>query len=735
MSENLTEERDKTNVNLQNRIQKNRAAIAKAQFDLISNVETLRATMPEQDLKVFLVVECGISKSELAPILSFKETLGGHEAILRKRSIPFAVVRALIATDVETRKVALDSLAAGNDVDVHRIASLRRKLTRQKIGPRVMAERARRNALAKSAVAHARETIDPFSRSVADLLDEIDRFVDEFIPYPSGDEEDYIPLTSDRFVAAKKSIEARAKSTQSEFRRIYGEVRPVPGTFTMWRTGSHAQRLAAAAGALDLFARGKFAWDGGFAFKNDFLFSTEIQDALAYLLPCDPPSEAEVVDDEKPRKQLQFLEICAGAGGQAIGLMQAGFAPVGLIERNINACRTLRKNYSWPVIRTSLQRLSSEELRKRYQGIDLLAGGVECRAFSRAGKQRGPADPRNLFDEAVRFVKAIEPRAFLFENVSGFKDQKFLGYRASVYRQLEEAGYHVSKLHTLVGTDFGLAQKRERVVVMGIRRSEADGLHAPVPSEGGITMGRALKDVLFPHLNQGNSAYDRWANGWLTEHGAKSSHTVLAKLYDPSTKLAEHWEEIGFRIDSERIADGPAEPDREDLAGVLPYLTIEVIRVLQGFPPEWKFEGKLPSTRFEQIGNAFPPSMAKAAGLSIARSLSGDDWRANKEPLSLFSEERIGKPPIRKSGPLLTTPDVDFYRKVEDDLRIELDRYKLAKNKVKIAEFKEYLKAAKSETKAAIKRREAVVRMWRKRAEERATAQALTTAADAVIGA
>ncbi len=77
MSEILREERDKTNVNLQDRIRKNRAAIAKAQFDLICNVETLRATMPEQDLKVFLVVECGLSKSELAPILAFKETLGG----------------------------------------------------------------------------------------------------------------------------------------------------------------------------------------------------------------------------------------------------------------------------------------------------------------------------------------------------------------------------------------------------------------------------------------------------------------------------------------------------------------------------------------------------------------------------------------------------------------------------------------------------------------------------------
>ncbi len=330
----------------------------------------------------------------------------------------------------------------------------------------------------------------------------------------------------------------------------------------------------------------------------------------------------------------------------------------------------------------------------------------------------------------------IEPRAFLFENVSGFKDRKFLAYRAGVYRQLEEAGYHVSKLHTLVGTDFGLAQKRERVVLMGIRSPRATECMRR-SSEGVTTMGDALKDVLFPHLKQGNSAYDRWANGWLTEYGAKSSHTVLAKLYNPNATLVRQWEEIGFRIDRKHIADSPVEPDRQDLTGVLPYLTVEVIRVLQGFPSEWKFGGNQPSTWFEQIGNAFPPAMAKAVGLSIARSLSGNGWRAEKEPRSLFSEERIGKPPVRNPGPRLLppTPDIGFFRKVEDDLRIELDRYRLAKNKAKIAEFKEHLKAARSDTKAAVKRREEILRMRRKRAEERAAAHALATAVDVVIGA
>ncbi|WP_421365861.1 DNA cytosine methyltransferase [Agrobacterium tumefaciens] len=737
MSEILQQERDERNVNLQGRIRRNRAAIAKAEFDLISNVEALRATMPVDDLKVFLVVECGLSKADLAPILAFKETLGGHEAVLRKRSVPFAVVRSLIATDGETRKTALESLAAGDDVDVQRIATLRRNLMRRKLGPQALAERARRNALTKAAAANVRETGDRFAQSVAGLLDEINEFVDEFIPYPSGDDEDYVPRTSDCFLAAKRSIEVRAQSLKSEFRNIYGQVEPVPGTFTMWRTGSHAQRLAAASGALDLFARGKFAWDGGFAFKNDYLFSTEIQDALAYLSPIEPPSDYDVASVQEVRKPLRFLEICAGAGGQAIGLMQAGFAPVGLIERDINACKTLRKNLTWPVIRKSLDRLSSQELRKRYHGIDLLSGGVECRAFSRVGKRRGPADPRNLFDEAVRYVKAIEPRAFFFENVSGFTDQKFRTYRASVYRQLEEAGYHVSKLHEMVGTDFGLAQMRQRVVLMGIRKSEGDGMHAPVPTKRGVTMGDALKDVLFPYLNQGNALYDRWANGWLTEHGAKTSHTVLSSLYNPNPRLIKEWEKFGFRINPEHIADGPVEPDLVDFTGMLPYLTIEVIKVLQGFPAAWKFVGDKPQTQFKQIGNAFPPSMAQAVGLSIARALPGNAWQADRQPPSLFSEARIGQPPIRIAPPrsLLSGPDTEFLRKIEDDIHDELKRYTLEKNELKIAEFKKHLKAARAETKAAMKRRDQISRYRRKRAEGLAAAHTATTSADVITRA
>ncbi|WP_421406607.1 DNA cytosine methyltransferase [Agrobacterium tumefaciens] len=735
MSEILQQERDERNVNLQGRIRKNRAAIAKAEFDLISNVEALRATMPVDDLKVFLVVECGISKADLAPILAFKETLGGHEAVLRRRSVPFAVVRSLIATDGETRKTALESLAAGDDVDVQRIATLRRNLMRRKLGPQALAERARRNALTKAAAANVRETGDRFAQSVAGLLDEIDEFVDEFIPYPSGDDEDYVPRTSDCFLTAKKSIEVRAQSLQSEFRNIYGQVEPVPGTFTMWRTGSHAQRLAAASGALDLFARGKFAWDGGFAFKNDYLFSTEIQDALAYLLPpIEPPSDPDVVVVQEVRKPLRFLEICAGAGGQAIGLMQAGFAAVGLIERDINACKTLRKNLTWPVVRKSLDRLSSQELRKRYHGIDLLSGGVECRAFSRVGKRRGPADPRNLFDEAVRYVKSIEPRAFFFENVSGFTDQKFRTYRASVYRQLQEAGYHVSKLHEMVGTDYGLAQKRHRVVLMGIRKSEGDGMHAPAPTKREVTMGDALKDVLFPYLNHGNALYDRWANGWLTEHGPKSSHTVLSSLYDPNPRLIRHWEELGFRIDPEHIADGPVEPDLVESADMLPYLTIEVIKVLQGFPAAWEFVGKEPEIKFKQIGNAFPPSMAQAVGLSIARALSGNASQAESQPPSLFYEARIGQPPIR-IAPMrspLSGPDTEFLLKIEGDIRDELKRYTLEKNERKIAEFKEHLRGARAETKAATKRRDQISRCRRKRTEELAAARTTTTSVDVI---
>ena len=133
--------------------------------------------------------------------------------------------------------------------------------------------------------------------------------------------------------------------------------------------------------------------------------------------------------------QFNSLEMCAGAGGQALGLEMAGFDHSALIELEPAACATLRLNRpEWNVIEGDLRQFDG----RSYQGIDLLAGGVPCPPFSKAGRQLGADDERDLFPEAIRLVDECRPRAVMLENVRGLLDAVFDDYRNKVEKQLKK---------------------------------------------------------------------------------------------------------------------------------------------------------------------------------------------------------------------------------------------------------------------------------------------------------
>lgn len=121
------------------------------------------------------------------------------------------------------------------------------------------------------------------------------------------------------------------------------------------------------------------------------------------------------------------VELCAGAGGQALGLERAGFQHAALVELDSHCCETLRRNRPhWNVIEQDLRTFDGAP----YAGVDLLAGGLPCPPFSKAGKQLGDADERNLFPEAIRLVRQMHPSAVMIENVRGILDAVFEDYYA-----------------------------------------------------------------------------------------------------------------------------------------------------------------------------------------------------------------------------------------------------------------------------------------------------------------
>lgn len=318
---------------------------------------------------------------------------------------------------------------------------------------------------------------------------------------------------------------------------------------------------------------------------------------------------------------MKSIEICAGAGGQALGLEQAGFDHVALVEIDASACQTLRKNRpNWNVIEADVNEFSA----KAYKGdIDLLAGGVPCPPFSIAGKQLGHEDERDLFPQALRLVSECRPKAVMLENVRGLLDPKFTAYRNKIKKHLNALGY-IGDWKLLQASDFGVPQLRPRAIFVGLKKKYVPFFKWPTGDVSKTpTVGNALRGEMG---RTGWRLADEWADGANdiapTLVGGSKKHGG-ADLGPSRAKIA--WERLG--VDGNGLADVPPSPD---FVG-MPKLTVRMASIIQGFPPEWKFEGKK-TPAYRQVGNAFPPPVAMAVGVAIRKAIElGDEIDESEE--------------------------------------------------------------------------------------------------------
>ena len=315
---------------------------------------------------------------------------------------------------------------------------------------------------------------------------------------------------------------------------------------------------------------------------------------------------------------LRCVEICAGAGGQALGLEQAGFAHEAAIEIDRDACETLRKNRggSWKVVEADVAEVDGAEFR----GADLLAGGVPCPPFSVAGRQLGADDERDLFPQALRLAAEIRPRAVLLENVRGLAAARFDGYRAQVAARLAELGY-LTWWRLIQASEHGLPQLRPRFVLVAIGRPWAGSFAWP-PSASGPppTVGETLGYLMAAGGWPGAASWAARADGIApTIVGGSRKHG--GPDLGP-TRARAAWRQLG--VDGLGIADGP--PGEAFPPTASPRLTVRMVARLQGFPDEWAFSGRKTAV-YRQVGNAFPPPVARAVGGSIARALTGGGRR------------------------------------------------------------------------------------------------------------
>jgi DNA (cytosine-5)-methyltransferase 1 len=313
---------------------------------------------------------------------------------------------------------------------------------------------------------------------------------------------------------------------------------------------------------------------------------------------------------------FRVAEICAGAGGQSLGLELAGFEHELSVELDADACATLRHNRPhWKVVRgdaASPQVWNPAE----YAGTDLLAGGVPCPPFTVAGRQLGATDERDLFAWAIELCGTVAPRALLLENVRGLSMPRFAAYRQRVLDRLAELGY-AAGWRLLHASGYGVPQLRPRFVLVAMRPDDFAYFRWPAPQGAPPTVGEALGALMA-------------ANGWPGAAGWAARASDIAptivggskKHGGPDlgpTRAKRAWRTLG--VDGLGLAD--AAPAADAPLSLVPRLTCEMVARLQGWDDaeyQWEFTGRKTAS-YRQIGNAFPPPVARALGDAIRRAL------------------------------------------------------------------------------------------------------------------
>jgi DNA (cytosine-5)-methyltransferase 1 len=309
--------------------------------------------------------------------------------------------------------------------------------------------------------------------------------------------------------------------------------------------------------------------------------------------------------------KLSVLELCAGGGGQALGLEMAGFDHAGVVEYEPAFCTTLRTNRPhWNVVQGDIRNLRAED----FTGADIVAAGVPCPPFSVAGRQLGADDERDMFPAALKIVSVVKPRAILFENVPGLALARFADYRSDLFKQIRKMGYEPQSA-VLHAADFGVPQLRPRFVIVALRQDDAQYFTMPSSDAPTRLVGETLVDLMAERGWQGARAWAQKAKaiaptvvGGSKKHGGPDLGPTRAK---------RQWAQLG--VDGLGIADQAPGPEFP-LDGK-PRLTVRMVARIQGFPDTWQFAGRK-TIAYRQVGNAFPPPVAKALGEALKKAFA-----------------------------------------------------------------------------------------------------------------
>lgn len=362
-------------------------------------------------------------------------------------------------------------------------------------------------------------------------------------------------------------------------------------------------------------------------------FKTRVED-LCCILSVSPSEIMNFGEHESSRSvpvkesDVTAIELFAGAGGLALGLELAGIKTLEYVEFDNACCETLRTNRpDWNVVCDDIHNVDFSAYRDK---VDIVTGGFPCQAFSYAGKKLGFEDTRGtLFHEFARCVQEVRPKLFLAENVRGLVSHDKGRTLQTIVEVLESLGYTV-QYQILNAAYYGVGQKRERIVIIGVRNDLSLTFSYPQPDEKMTTLRQALKDCP-ASIGETYSEKKRkvlelvppggcWVD--LPDDVAKA---YMGKSYYSGGGRRGMARRISWDEPSLTLTCSPSQKQTERCHPdeTRPFTVREYARI-QSFPDDWKFCGGI-TDQYKQIGNAVPVEMARRIGVELKRAvLSGE---------------------------------------------------------------------------------------------------------------
>ncbi|VAW12314.1 DNA-cytosine methyltransferase [hydrothermal vent metagenome] len=359
--------------------------------------------------------------------------------------------------------------------------------------------------------------------------------------------------------------------------------------------------------------------------KEQLLLFPEFKDAL------NTPQEGNFV---KPNHNYSVLELFAGAGGLAIGLEEAGIKCKALNEIDKWACQTLRANRPhWNVLEGDIKKF---DFTKYENQVDIVTGGFPCQAFSYAGKKLGLNDARGtLFYEFARVVQEVKPAICVGENVRGLLSHEKGKTLEGMISILDEIGYNVMKpVQVLKAINYNVPQKRERLILVGVRKDIDLDYHYPLPYDKIYNLSDALKKGELFNSNVPKSEGSQYPihkkkildlippKGYWRDLPLDIQKAYMQKSFYLGGGKTGMARRIGWDEPCLTLTCSPAQKQTERCHPdqTRPFTVREYARI-QTFPDDWKFIGSV-SQQYKQIGNAVPVNLAKEIGYSLVKFLN-----------------------------------------------------------------------------------------------------------------